>query len=280
MTNATRPDLDGLISGGQGRRRRRNLTVLGGAAAAVVLVGGGIFGITQLGSDDDDIPPAEDPSVAETSDAPVDEGPPPYVDRNGLPLEPGTYRKTVGFNDTRDIQADLTFGDGWDASGDPFTGTTDRDWAVLAIYQLESLPGESACVAVRSGAEPWGQPGRPAGETTQEVARQLTTLPGATVLEPPERGEAFGYPAHHLQVRIVDSCDDVYVVANATDGGHGISYYQSLNQRDRVVVIDFQVVDVDGTPIVVELVHHREATQETVARATAVRDSITFVLAE
>ena len=35
MTNATRPDVDSMIAGGQDRRRRRNLAWAGGVAAAL-----------------------------------------------------------------------------------------------------------------------------------------------------------------------------------------------------------------------------------------------------
>ena len=63
MTNATRPDIEGLLSGGQVRRRRRNVAWIGGIAAAIVFVGGGVVALTQIdGGDDGDSKTAAGPT--------------------------------------------------------------------------------------------------------------------------------------------------------------------------------------------------------------------------
>ena len=43
------------------------------------------------------------------------------------------------------------------------------------------------------------------------------------------------------------------------------------------VLIDFWVVDLNGTTVVVDMWHQVDASTELVGRATQVRDSITFV---
>lgn len=46
------------------------------------------------------------------------------------------------------------------------------------------------------------------------------------------------------------------------------------------VLIDFWVVDLDGTAVVVDMRHQADASTELVGRATQVRDSINFVTDE
>jgi hypothetical protein len=62
------------------------------------------------------------------------------------------------------------------------------------------------------------------------------------------------------------------MIAQAETGSLGITYNAQWK-----VVIDFLVVDVDGTPIVVALWHDAHASSTLVDEATHVRDSISFV---
>jgi hypothetical protein len=64
--------------------------------------------------------------------------------------------------------------------------------------------------------------------------------------------------------------------AGTSKGWRGISY----SDVPKEVVIDFWVVDLDGTPVVVDLWHQIDASSELVDQATRVRDSISFVTPE
>jgi hypothetical protein len=57
MQTPTRPDIDGLVIGGQARRRRRRTTLIGTGAAAAVFVGGGVYGVAQIDRDAGSQPP-------------------------------------------------------------------------------------------------------------------------------------------------------------------------------------------------------------------------------
>ena len=140
-------------------------------------------------------------------------------------------------------------------------------WAGVGIYRPLSLSDGSGC----SGD---GQ-GRHAAETSQGLARQLARLPQSTVVQPPTPTEAFGHDALHLRLRINDICpiDQVYSVAWTAKGYRGISY----SDVPKDVVIDFWVVDLDGTAVVVDLWHQIDASSDVVDLATQARDSITFV---
>src|SRR5688572_2459174 len=108
MQNATRPDVDKLISGGQARKRRRNLRWTLGAALAVVLVAGGVYAVTQL--DGSDAGATGTAATTPGTSAPSGEAPPPTLSEDSGPLEPGTYRLLVGTDATgAAIEADLTF---------------------------------------------------------------------------------------------------------------------------------------------------------------------------
>jgi hypothetical protein len=273
MTNAPRPDVDGLVRGGQLRRRRRNMVRIGVVAAAAVLVGGGAYGVTQIDSGD----PGTDPGIADQTTQPTEtsESAPTtsaLPDRDRAPVEPGTYRIFVDYDadGTTAIEADMTIaGRGWE-SGDYLVISDAETWAGFGMYRPLALTDGSGC----SGD--WQR--RDAAETPQGLARQFARLPQSTVVQPPTPTEAFGHDALHLRLRIDDSCpsDQVYRVAETSKGYRGISYSNVPTE----VVIDFWVVDLDGTAVVVDLWHQGDASTELVDRATRARDSISFVTPE
>jgi hypothetical protein len=264
MQTAPRPDVDELLSGGRVRRRHRNATLLGVSVAAVVLFAGAAYGATRIDVGDARTGPgiADQPSGSAA--------PPAYRDTNGGPLEPGTYRIRVGEDAAGALNAaDVTFeGSSWMANGYPLA--YDGRYAGMGIYQPVSLAGGSGC------SDDWTA--RPAGETPQDVARQLTRIPRSTVLQPATATDAFGRSAMHLQLRINDRCPagSAYVVAKSADGGRGITY--SSTPQD--VVIDFWVVDLNGTPVVVDEWRQVDASSTIQDAATHARESISFTTLE
>ena len=167
MQNATRPDIDGLITGGRARRRRRNVLWASGAALAVVLIGGGAYAVTQLDLSDAGSSPivGEPTSEANPAALPGDAG----EDQ----LEPGTYRVLVGADATGDgeIEADLTLeGSGWKAGNFP-TVQEGVTYGGIAVYRPDALAVESGCNHDVSNDR--------VGETPQALAEQLAGSRGA-----------------------------------------------------------------------------------------------------
>lgn len=269
MTNATRPpDIDGMIGGGKTRRRRRNIGLMGGVAAAAVLVGAGAYGIAQVGGDGGDSKTASEPTES-TSD-PARSEPQRYFDLDGADLAPGTYRKVVDFAEAGPVEADITFeGPGWSSGSQPIVWDGEH-WAGLAVYAPHSLASGAGCMSDQQNQNVASSPSR--------LAAQLARLPQSEVVRPPASTEAFGLDAVHLRVRIDHRCpaDDGYVLAETMAGSHGINY----SNVPRPVVIDFWVVGVDGTPVVVEVFRDVDTPEEILQRATDARESVTFVTEE
>ena len=158
-------------------------------------------------------------------------------------------------------------GTGWESGDDPVVSEGDT-WAGVGTYRPLSLPDGSGCSGDWHG-------GRHAAETTQGLAGQLARLPQGTVVQPPAPTEAFDHDAIHLRLRIDDSCpiDQAYRVAGTSKGWRGISY----SDVPKEVIIDFWVVDLDGTPVVVDSWHQQGASADLIDRIAQARESIAFV---
>ncbi len=275
MRDVPLPDVEWLIRGGRARRRRRNAGRIGLAVAAAVVVSGGAYGLAQVDRGDPG-PVTVPPASSESEPAAVPSRFPDYA--NMTSIAPGTYRVFVG-NDLAGhrIEADLTVtNSNWNWSGQPVVHEPPLDtWAGVGVYQPDALAGVAPC----SGD--WQS--RPASGSPQSLARQLVRLPWSTVVEPPTPTEAFGHDAIHLRLRIDDQCprDEYYQIAQTQTaetlaGRRGISYGSSSQE----VLIDFWVVDLDGTAVVVDMWHQVYVSNELVGRATEVLDSINFVMSE
>jgi hypothetical protein len=241
-----------------------------------VLVAGAVYGVTLAGPGDQwtvAVPPGSPepgPSEPSAPSAPRTT-PPPYQDLDGSAIEPGTYRMYVGADaDGGKIEADLTLtGPSWTARDLPMVAE-DRSWASVGVYRPDALAGAAPCSA--------GWQGREADRTPPSLVRQLVRLPWSTLVQPPTPTEAFGHDAIHLRLRIDDQCPpgEYYQVATAPAGSRGITYSHPSEE----VLIDFWVVDLDGTVVVVDLGHVVDASTELVGRATQARDSIEFVIGD
>jgi hypothetical protein len=201
---------------------------------------------------------------------PVD--PPSWADTDGAPAEPGTYRAYVGTGaDGMSIVADLTIhGSKWAGSNYPvaYNGV---QFAGIGVYRPQSVGG--GC-KMDAGFEP-------AAAEPQQLARQLAQMPRADIVQPPTPTNAFGHSATHLRLRVDAACNGAaaYLVADTAVGSRGISYYDKSPEAG-VVIIDFWVMDVDGTTLIVDTFHTEDAPSKLVDQATAARQSITFVTGE
>jgi hypothetical protein len=270
MQTTPRPDVDGLISGGVGRRRRRTMMRAGGVALAIVVLGGGLYGALQIDrTDSDSSEVVGDPTPSSEPTTVPPELPP---DERALPLEPGTYRSLVGELTTgpRRVDADMTLeGQGWNGGNFAILGDNDITGGVGA-YVPDALAAGSGC----SGEEPTTD----FGESPEALADDLAALPGSTVLEPPTEGRALGYDVYRLRVQIADDCPtgQGYRIAETPRGSRGVSY----GDVPTTVTVDFLVVDLEGTAVVVDLWHQEGAAAGLVDKLTRARDSITFVIGE
>jgi len=170
------------------------------------------------------------------------------------------------------IEADFAIdGYGWEASNYP-VASAGRHFAGLGVYQPESVAGGCRMDAGLKDA----------ATAPQQLVQQLIRMPRSEVVQQPAPTEAFGGSAVHLQLRIDAACDDAaYQVAEGPAGGRGISYFDETPQGDAgMVIIDFWVVDVDGTPVVVDRFHLEDAPDDLVAQSTRAVESITFVESE
>ena len=272
MRTTPTPDLDGIVSGGQDRLRRRNTTRIGlAAAAAVVLLGGGVYGVAQIGDGDSDAGVAAVPSESASAAAP------PSWRNEQRPVEAGTYRAYVGVAaDGTRIDADLTIdGSNWDGSNYPVAYDGEQ-FAGIGAYQASSVAG--GC-KMEDGLE------RAAAEPAQ-LAQQFAGMPQSEVVQQPATTTAFGHSAVHLRLRVDAACKPytdgtAYLVAETPAGGRGISYFdENPEGLSGVVIIDFWVVDVDGTTVVVDMFRSEGAPKALVDQAAAARESITFVEAK
>jgi hypothetical protein len=108
------------------------------------------------------------------------------------------------------------------------------------------------------------------------LARQLSEVPRSTVIQPPTPTTAYGHDAVHLRLRIDPNCTakhpaDGYRLAQSSSGVRGLAW------GSRPFLVDFWVVDVDGTPVVVDMFHASDAPWELVEQASRARESIRFV---
>lgn len=252
MQQATRPDVDRLISGGRGRRRRRNLGRAAGAALALVLIGGGAYAVLQIDRGDEN-------SIVDTPKSP----PELPEDAGSSTLEPGTYRILVGSGaDGAAIEADLTFaGPAWKAGNFPMLNEGLNGG--FGVYRPDALAGGSGCTGDDSVIEP--------ATTPESLAQQLAALPGSTVVQPVSSTEMLGRDALHLRVRIPQDCpmNEGYRVAETPRGSRGISYAYASPQPD--VVVDFWVMEEAGVPVVLDSWHEAGASKvllDEVAEAT------------
>lgn len=254
------PDLVGMISGGRARRRRRTMVRAAATAAVAVLVGSAAFGVTAA---DPWGRPTRGPAPADTS------RPDPQLlgPQAGQP-----YRMVVGnHRDGVPIEAEVTVDSSRWGSGD-FAKLPDAalgSWVGFGVYEPLMLAAGNGCREDERRVT--------AGTTPGDVARQLTELPRSKVLLAPTRTEAFGREALHLRMRIDPECPTYYRLADTARGERGITY---PGQDDVVVdvVIDFWVVDLDGTPLVVDQWRNVDAPQRIVDRARRARESVTFVV--
>ena len=264
MQQAPAPDVNRLISGGKVRRRRRSLVRFGVASVfAVVLVGGGIFVAEQIAT-------STDPESAQPPSATM----PPELFTENLNLEPGTYRMVVGIDATGvEIVADLTFyGPDWISGPNPTVVADNgvheyRARGGVGVYPPEALAGGSGCSNEATKAS---------ASTSQALAEQLTRSHGARSFRHP-------YPCRRSATTpFICACGSTNSApqARATSSRRCHEAVAESLYGHNQVVIDFWVMDLNGTPVVVDSWYPEGSSGELVERVDETRKSVTFVDSE
>lgn len=262
------PDLVGMIRGGRVRRRRRTVARLGAVATATVLVGSAAYGALQV----DLSGPRAEQGPASTPRPSIDPTSLPLADQGRRWLDPGPLRYWVGTDASGDaVEVDVVVaGRQWESADFAKLGDRARSSYVgFGVYQPRAVAAGTGCVDDPSTTTP--------AATVDELAGQLARLPRSEVLLAPAPTRAFGYDAVHLRLRVDTECRLYYRVAKARSGERGISY-PGVDNVPVDVVIDFWVVDLGGTPVVVDQWRNIDAPEGIVDRATRTRESVTFVV--
>jgi hypothetical protein len=271
MQNATQPDVDRLINGGQERKRRRNVTRGRVVALALVLVGGGAYAVAQRGDSDgaEGSGVTGEPTATSDPAAPATAPPSVPLEPGAATIEPGTYRLLVGFDRTgaqivahlRVETRDWRVGNFPTVNVGPFVGG-------VGAYQTHGVAAGSGCSSDRLNTD--------LGHV--DLAQVLASLPRSKVLQPVTHVRAFGHDASHVRIRIKDDCPtgQGYRVAETPRGSRGISY----SALPTTVVVDFWVVDLGRAEAVVDTWHQSGSSADLVNQVAALRDSITFVTLE
>ncbi len=159
-------------------------------------------------------------------------------------------------------------GQGWNGGNFAILGDNDTTGGVGA-YIPDALAAGSGCGDATTAT---------VGQSPEALADGLAALPRSTLLQPPTEGRALGYAVYHLRLQIPDDCAEGqgYRIAETPRGSRGVSY----SDVPTTVTVDFLVVDLEGTAVVVDLWHQDGAADSLIAKLTRARDSITFVVAE
>ena len=191
--------------------------------------------------------------------------PPNWADTDQAPVEPGTYRTFVAPGaDGKNIEADLTVhGSNWSGSNYP-VAYDGKEFAGIGVYHPESVAG---------GCKMAGH--EPAAAEPQQLAQQLAQMPRSEIVQQPAPTNALGRSAIHLRLQVDAACADgaPYLVTD----DRGISYFDKSQAGSVIVTIDFWVLDVNGTTVMVDMFHTNDAPRTLVAQAAAARESITLV---
>ncbi len=203
-------------------------------------------------------PPTTEPVVSTTSTAlgPID------VDSLGSILQPGTYYVDPDGPNGTSMRVEFTIVEpGWV----PFLGTFKPGKAVDYVAMKAQIVTEVASPACDSTIFV------PVGGSAEDLATALAEIEDFPSQAAPTEVTAYGYDGYHLVLAVPENgfvgCDDGYF-----DGYQGPTigrYYQGPGQ-----VVEFWVLDVEGTPLLIESTWFPDSPTEDVAQLQAILDSI------
>jgi hypothetical protein len=265
-------DLDAVRGRAHASRRRTAAVTLTVAALTAALVGIPLL----TGPKSSTLRPAAPPTGAVIRTLPESNCDVPC-------LAPGVYSVGLGQDlDGQPRSAELTIpGFGWTSDGfvHRVSRRSEAGAVVLNVYQPDEFAGAEPCEAmVMTDVAP--------DATMDDVARLLTTLPQFAVVDGPRAVSAFGRNTRYLRLRADRiSCHAVegaqYNLANIYGGsGDDVGDADSDIDPDQPVLIEFWIVDLDGTAIVVEARQEGRPETAMIRRLDQVREQLTFVIGQ
>ena len=197
------------------------------------------------------------------------------VDNMASPLEPGGYWIDHDRDPATSLRVDFTITEpGWE----PIIGTfkeAGEDNYVAVLFAAVTQIASAACHDTE-----W----LPAGESAVEIATGLADIDEFITREPLTEVTAFGYDSYHLVLEVPDGdhyqpgqgftgCDEPNNPGgHSFDGWEGPTfsrYYQRPGQ-----IIESWVLDVEGTPLLIESNQFPDSPQSDIAELQKVLDSI------
>lgn len=191
------------------------------------------------------------------------------------PLEPGDYWIDHDRDPATSLRVDFTIADpGWEPIIGAFKEVGEDNYVAVLVAAVTKV-ASAACADTE-----W----LPAGATAEEIATGLADIDGFVTREPLTEVTAFGYDGYHLILEIPEGdyyqpgqgftgCDDPTTPGGSTfDGWEGPTfsrYYQRPGQ-----IVELWVLDVEGSPLMIESNQFLDSPEEDIAQLLAVLDSI------
>jgi hypothetical protein len=212
--------------------------LIGIAAAAVVLLGGLVY-VTSSGTEPMTPAPNAVPLPA------------------GAKLDPGAYyADTDGVESTSPRGTFVVAGTGWESLEAGAAKWGDGDYVSLLVTEVEDVSSPGC-----------GATSEPAATSAEDLAHQFAAA-GFTIVEPLASVSAFGQNGYHLRVEVPSGCaGPAMVVWNGPVWGE--RYYQEAGQIE-----EYWLLDVEGTPVLVEASWFPESPEADLTDLTAVLDSL------
>ena len=197
------------------------------------------------------------------------------VDNMAGPLEPGDYWIDHDRDPATSVRVDFTIADpGWEPIIGAFKEVGEDNY-VAVLFAAVARIASSACHDTE-----W----LPAGGTAEEIATGLAAIDEFMTRDPLTEVTDFGYDGYHLVLEVPEgdyyepgegftACDDpVDPLASTFDGWEGPTfsrYYQRPGQ-----IVESWVLDVEGTPLMIEANRFLDSPEGDVAELRTVLDSI------
>lgn len=190
------------------------------------------------------------------------------------PLEPGDYWIDHDRDPATSLRVEFSIGDpGWE----PIIGAfkeAGEDSYVSVLFAAVTKIASAACHDTE-----W----LPAGRTAEEIATGLAGIEEFSTRDALTEVTAFGYDGYHLVLEIPNveyepgrgfiGCDDPNNPGGSSfDGWEGPTfsrYYQRPGQ-----IIEYWVLDIEGTPLLIESSQFHDSPESDIAELRAVLDSI------
>ncbi len=191
------------------------------------------------------------------------------------PLEPGDYWIDHDRDPATSLRVDFAVSEpGWEPIIGVFKEVSEENYVAVLVAAVTKI-ASAAC----EGTE-W----LPAGGTAEEIATGLAAIDGFTTREPLTEVTAFGYDGYHLVLEIPEgdyyqpgqgfvACDDPNSPTGSSfDGWEGPTfsrYYQRPGQ-----IVELWVLDVEGSPLLIESDRFHDSPEEDIAQLQAILDTV------